>query len=75
MNRKSEPCLTARQQRAAILLAEGKTTGSIAEELGIHRSTLNNWKNRPEFEAFVNARKEDMWALFTPTSSGSRERL
>jgi hypothetical protein len=49
-----ELALDARQQRAAVLLASGCTSGSVAEELKIHRSTLANWQNRPEFEAFLN---------------------
>jgi transposase len=57
MKTKSKLGLTARQQRAAVLLAEGQTTGSIAEQLGIRRATLANWKNRPDFEAFVNQLK------------------
>jgi hypothetical protein len=46
--------LNARQQRAAVLVASGWTSGSVGQELKIHRATLAKWQNRPEFEAFVN---------------------
>ena len=49
-----ELALNARQQRAAVLLASGCNSGSVAEQLKIHRSTLAKWQNLPEFEAFVN---------------------
>ena len=43
------------QARAALLIAQGKTGRSTAAELGIHESTLSEWRQTPEFRASVNA--------------------
>jgi transposase len=62
MKTKSKLGSTARQQRAAVLLAEGQSSGSVAEQLGIHRATLANWKKLLEFEAFYNQLKGEVKA-------------
>jgi transposase-like protein len=60
MQAKSKLRLTARQRKAAILLAEGDhSVSSIAKKLGIDRTTLHNWKNRPDFQALANQIQED----------------
>lgn len=43
-----------KKKRAAIkLILQGRTDVSIAEQLGIHRHTVRNWKRHPEFHAEV----------------------
>jgi HEAT repeat protein len=59
MNAKSEVRLTARQQRAAILLASGYSISSVVQELEMHRSTLADWQRLPEFEALLNQLLEE----------------
>ena len=55
MREKSKLRLNARQRQAAILLAEGHdTVSSIAKRLGVDRTTLYNWKKRPDFQALTN---------------------
>ena len=63
MREKSKLRLNARQRQAAILLAEGHdTVSSIAKKLGVDRTTLYNWKNRPDFQALTNQIQQDVVA-------------
>ena len=50
------------QARAALLIAQGKTGRSTAAELGIHESTLSEWRQTPEFRASVNSLLADAQA-------------
>ena len=51
---KREQERTARQERAAWLVAEDEMSDEkIAQEIGIHRDTLFEWKKIPEFKARV----------------------
>lgn len=45
--------LTTKQVQAARLLAEGTTAVQAAERCGVSRSTLERWKNVPEFQAAI----------------------
>jgi len=46
--------LSEAQSRAALLLATGATGRSVATQLGVHPSTLSQWRQTPEFRAKVN---------------------
>ena len=60
MQAKSKLRLTARQRKAAILLAEGDhSVSSIAKKVGLDRTTLHKWKKRPDFQALANQIQED----------------
>ena len=50
------------QARAALLIAQGKSGRSTAAELGIHESTLSEWRQTPEFRASVNSLLADAQA-------------
>ena len=47
--------LSEAQARAAQLIALGRSGRSVADELGVHPSTLSGWRQSPEFRALVNA--------------------
>ena len=51
--------LSEAQRRAAILLSEGNTGRFVADSLGIHESTLSEWRNTPEIKAAINALLKD----------------
>lgn len=41
-------------------MGEGKTLGDLAEALGVHRSTMDEWRiNHPEFSAMIELGRED----------------
>lgn len=49
---KNEHGLTEMQQKVVeMLIFDGKTQLSIAEELGLHRNTVNKWLKKPEMVA------------------------
>ena len=43
--------LTAQQNQALTLLITGRSIPEIAQELGLHRSTVWRWSREPAFEA------------------------
>ena len=47
--------LTAQQNQALTLLITGRSIPEIAQELGLHRSTVWRWSREPAFEAEFNA--------------------
>lgn len=51
--------LTASQWAAISFLAQpnngGKTLQQVADEIGVHRNTLTNWRKRPDFQAALKA--------------------
>lgn len=51
--------LTAVQYAAITYLAQPNNAGlnlqEIADEIGVHRNTLTNWRKRPEFQAALKA--------------------
>ena len=55
--------LTAKQQKAAMLLASGQADEIIADELGVDRSTIFRWRQSPTFRAEVNKHREAMLAM------------
>jgi hypothetical protein len=52
--------LTPRQQTAISLLTAGQTCSSTASILGVHRSTLHNWKHDPAFAAELARRQDEL---------------
>jgi hypothetical protein len=46
--------LTPQQEQAAALLITGKGVNGVADELGVHRSTLWTWRKLPTFRAYYN---------------------
>lgn len=60
-NSQNLPDLSHQQQKAAILLAEGKSITAVARELGMARETLSRWNSHhPVFMARVNQLKNDL---------------
>jgi len=64
---KSRP-LSVEQKNAIELLVQGRSDRSVAEAVGINRSTLYEWRKNPFFLAALNKQRNDMW-------KDSRERL
>lgn len=61
--------LSVKQEQAIELLVAGKTVTEVAEEVGVTRQTVSEWKNHdPVFVAEFNRRRSEMW-------EGGRERL
>jgi hypothetical protein len=52
--------LTPQQLTAIALLTSGKTVGSVATMLNIHRSTLHAWKQRPDFADELQSRRAEL---------------
>lgn len=46
--------LPLKQQRAVAMLIAGATTEQVAQELGVHRSTVWAWKQQEPFQAYYN---------------------
>lgn len=44
----------ARQEKAAFLTSIGKKGREVAKELGVHETTISQWKHDPEFMELVN---------------------
>ena len=53
--------LTAKQQAAAIALAQGKKIAAIAKAAGVTRETIYDWRQNPEFAALVSQTRRDLW--------------
>ena len=61
--------LTITQERAIHLLMSGKTDKKVAEDLGLARQTVTNWRNHDSvFIARLNAERKALW-------SANQERL
>ena len=52
--------LTDQQKQAAQLFFDGLKPGQIAEQIGVHRSTIWRWRNRPDFRREID-RITDKW--------------
>ena len=50
--------LKAIQLTAARLLLEGKATGEVAKELGVHRWTVSRWQTDPRFQGELRRQVE-----------------
>lgn len=46
--------MTKAQQTAIRRLFEKKTLKSIAQEVGVNRNTISNWKNNDDFKVVLN---------------------
>ena len=44
-----------KQQQAILSLVSGKKVQEVAEELGVHRSTIWAWRQQEPFQAYFNA--------------------
>ena len=60
--------LSIEQQNAIEFLIQGRSDRSVAEAVGINRSTLYEWRKNPIFVAALNKQRNEMW-------KESRERL
>ena len=58
---RNEYGLTQRQQKAAELLAAGKTKNTVAEEVGISRQQLWEWGKNVFFRSAVSKIHADLW--------------
>ena len=55
--------LTPQQQKAIRLFLSGRNNTQVAEELGVARQTVNNWKhNDAAFAARFNAERQALWS-------------
>ena len=55
--------LTVMQEKAIQLLMTGRSDQSVADELGIARQTVNNWRhNDAVFAARFNAERQALWS-------------
>lgn len=67
--------LTARQERAAQLLAQGAQTDiALAETLGITRKTVQRWRDEPVFMERVETLQTEMAAAVVSEGIASRTR-
>lgn len=57
--------LTPQQENACILLASGESHTSVADKLGINRSTLYDWLKDTAFQCFFNRQCKDYQAEIT----------
>ena len=54
--------LTEKQHLAIKEILKGKSDGDVAEEVGVSRKTISQWKNdNPYFQAELNAKREEVW--------------
>lgn len=60
--------LSVEQQNAIEFLIQGRSDRSVAEAIGVNRSTIWEWRKNPIFVAALNKQRNDMW-------KESRERL
>ncbi len=52
---KHELTVSPKQQQAILLLVSGKSVKEVAEEVGVHRSTIWAWRQQEPFQAYFNA--------------------
>lgn len=57
--RRRSAAADARRARALELFLAGKTTAKVAEELGVHESTVSTWRSEPEMAAALKRAEED----------------
>jgi len=60
--------LSVEQQNAIEFLIQGRSDRSVAETIGVNRSTIWEWRKNPIFVAALNKQRNEMW-------KESRERL
>jgi hypothetical protein len=57
------PELNDKQLAAVDALTVGATDQEAADQSGVHRVTVTNWRNRnPVFQAALNARRAELWS-------------
>ena len=58
--------LSIEQQNAIDLLILGKSDREVAEEVGVSRPTVTDWRNHDEhFAAELNRRRQEVWGAHT----------
>jgi len=58
--------LSIEQQNAIDLLILGKSDREVAEEVGVSRPTVTDWRNHNEhFAAELNRRRQEVWGAHT----------
>ena len=64
--RASEWALSSEQEKAAVLLAKGKTIAETAESVEVSEHTVRSWRwEHPGVQAAVNSRRQEDWAVVT----------
>lgn len=53
--------MTPQQQRAVDLLMQGTRAAEVAAAVGVDRVTVWRWRQMPEVEAEINARRHELW--------------
>lgn len=55
--------LTVEQLNAIDLLVCGEVDREVALAVGVHRTTVTNWRNKdPDFQAELNRRRKEIWS-------------
>jgi hypothetical protein len=67
--------LTARQQLAAQMLAEGIALKDIAKELKVRRETVSRWRKRPAFQKQYDHIIEENKKMYIKARAEMRENL
>jgi hypothetical protein len=62
--------LTPAQAKVLAALAQGRTVTAAAHEAGLHRNTIYNWLNEPEFKTAVDEAQREYVAIL---SDGMRD--
>ena len=57
--KKSVTGLSAIQEKAALMMASGESITSIAEVLGVNRTTIYQWQQKSTFRCFFNLQKNE----------------
>jgi hypothetical protein len=63
INTRRQYALTAKQRHAMDLILGGLNDRQVAEQVGVHRVTVTNWRlYDPQFQLALNNRRTQLWA-------------